>query len=71
MRSSATEATEKIILSALEASHGITLLRGVLKDEPAQAVFELLRALTASEQNSATIAEAYSQAFQQLAAAVN
>lgn len=71
MRSSSTEVTATTIFTALEATHGVTLLRGVLNEAPARAVLELLHALTAPEQQSITIAEAYSRAFNELAAAVN
>jgi predicted AAA+ superfamily ATPase len=71
MRTEATDAIDEYIRAALEATYGLTLLSGVLADDTAQAVLHLLSALSSEDPSSATIARAYSRAFNALARAVN
>lgn len=71
MGTDVTEAVSKRIQSALDAAHGLTLLRGVLEDDTARIFLKLLRVLAAPETSETTIAEAYSQTFNALATAVN
>ncbi|GAC1392748.1 MAG: ATP-binding protein [Ktedonobacteraceae bacterium] len=65
------ETTHEAICTALEAVHGLTILRGVLDNTVGQAVLTLFRELTASEPNALAIAHAYSNAFLALAQAAN
>ncbi len=71
MRTQATDAIEEYIKTALEALHGLTLLRGVIDDDTAQMVLHLLDALSTEDTDSSTIARAYSKAFNALAQEAN
>ena len=59
------------IQSALDAVHGLVLLRAVLQDDTSAAVLRLLRALAEEQPDAATIAAAYSHAFCKLAELAN
>jgi hypothetical protein len=65
------DVTIEMIKEALDAAHGLTLLRGVLDDEVAHVVCHLLTALVSTDASGAKIAEAYSKAFLALATSVN
>ncbi len=65
------ETTQEVIRTALEAVHGLTLLRDVLDDEVGQAVLTLFRLLIESEPDASSIAQAYSNAFFTLATSTN
>lgn len=67
MRTFGTEAIEERIRTALVATNGLALLRGVLDDDIARAVMYLLRTLATPDTPADTIAQAYSQAFYALA----
>lgn len=71
MKIHAQEATDELLKTALDAIQGLTLLRGVLEDDTARAVLNLLDTLVSNDVNSAQIAEAYSKAFYALANVVN
>lgn len=66
-----TETTHKAMLDALNAVHGLTLLRGVLEDDVGQAVLTLFRLLVAREPDASSVAQAYSSAFSALAHSIN
>ncbi|GAC1400805.1 MAG: ATP-binding protein [Ktedonobacteraceae bacterium] len=66
-----TETTHKAMCAALEAVHGLTLLRDVLDDATGQAVLALFRVLIAPEPDASSIAQAYSHAFAALALTAN
>ncbi|HEY0753471.1 MAG TPA: ATP-binding protein [Ktedonobacteraceae bacterium] len=59
------------IQHALNAIHGLTLLREVPRDSASVAVLQLLHTLAMPQPDAATIASAYSLAFRELAALVN
>ncbi|HLZ60850.1 MAG TPA: ATP-binding protein [Ktedonosporobacter sp.] len=71
MKSRTSNTSKEVILAALEATHGITLLHNVLNDAAGHSVLTLLRALVNPQAAAAEIARAYSQAFNALAAAAN
>ncbi len=71
MRTYSTGTANESVQTALNAVHGITLLRGVLDDTAGLAVLTLLQALAAPESDAATTATAYSCAFRALAEAAN
>jgi predicted AAA+ superfamily ATPase len=56
---------------ALQGFYGLALFQHVLDDAAGQAFLHLLRALASEEQNAEEIAQAYSRAFRELAAAVS
>ena len=66
-----TETTRQAILDALNATHGLTLLRDVLDGEVGQAVLTLFKLLVAHEVDAPTLAQAYSHAFSALAHVTN
>ncbi|GCE20979.1 ATP-binding protein [Dictyobacter kobayashii] len=57
--------------SAMNSVYGLTLLRGILAQDAGQSVLHLLNELLAAEPDPVTTARAYSEAFYQLAAALN
>ena len=59
------------IQGVLAALQGLTLLRGVLRDDTSAAVLQLLHALVSPQPDPAQIASSYSQAFELLAQRVN
>ncbi len=59
----ATETTHEAIRTALDAVHGLTLLRNILHDEIGQAMLSLLRLLTDAEVDAVSVAQAYSDTF--------
>ncbi len=65
------ETTRETLLDALNAVHGLTLLRDVLDDDAGQAMLTLLRMLTAHELDVPAIAHAYSHTFSALAQVTN
>ena len=69
--SSVVRAARLQIQHALDAVHGLTLLRGVLQDDASAAVLQLLRALVQPQPDAATIAASYSHAFHTLAEMAN
>ncbi|MBV9617450.1 MAG: ATP-binding protein [Ktedonobacteraceae bacterium] len=71
MNSTPLVTSHQTVKTALQATHGITLLRGVLADSVGQTVLNLLRALTVPEPDAMETAAAYSNAFRELAQAVN
>ena len=62
-----TEKTYQTIQTALHATYGLTLLRGVIADEAGQAMLHLLKTLCMTPVHPISVAEAYSQAYQQIA----
>ena len=65
------ETTHEAICTALDAVHGLTLLRDVLDDDIGQAMLTLFRLLAASDPDASQIAQAYSNTFLALAHATN
>lgn len=62
-----TETTHKAIRTALDAVHGLTLLRNILDDDSGQAMLTLFRLLVAPEPDALQIAQAYNNTFLALA----
>src|SRR5579859_4252397 len=71
MKTRTSDTSEEIILAALDAVHGITLLHNVLDDAVGHSVLTLLRVLVNPDHAAADIAIAYSRAFNALATAAN
>jgi predicted AAA+ superfamily ATPase len=67
LNSTSLETTPQSIVTALQASHGITLLQSVLTDTAGQAVLELLHVLAAPHSHAEEAAISYSNAFRELA----
>ena len=65
------ETTHEAIRTALDAVHGLTLLRDVLDDEVGQSMLTLFRLLIAPEPDATSIAQAYSNTFFALAKSAN
>jgi len=59
------------IRTVLQAMHGLTILRGIVQDDPAQTMLRFLTALSASDPDPELVARLYSQTFVSLAEAVN
>ena len=66
-----TETTHEAVCTALDAVHGLTLLRDVLDDDIGQTMLTLFRLLVTPEPDAASIAQAYSNTFLALAHATN
>lgn len=65
------ETTHETIRTALDAVHGLTLLRDVLDDEVGRSMLTLFRLLIAPEPDASSIARAYSNTFFVLATSTN
>jgi uncharacterized protein len=69
--SAQTHLKNEKIQTAIQGVHGLTLLQGILKDEPAQALLNVLQNLSAAPPDPATLAISYSQCYNMLATVVN
>jgi len=66
-----TETTHEAIRTALDAVHGLTLLRDVLDDTIGRTMLTLFRLLIAPEPDAVSIAQAYSNTLFALADSIN
>lgn len=71
MNSISLATSHQSVITALQATSGITLLRGVLAESAGQAVLKLLHILSSRDPHAEEAAMAYSDAFRELAAAAN
>lgn len=71
LNSTVVGTSRQSVITALQATYGITVLRDVLAERTGQAVLQLLRVLSAAHPQAEEVASAYSEAFRELAEAVN
>ncbi len=71
MNSTSLGTSHQSVVTALQATYGITLLHGVLAESGGQAVLSLLRVLISPKPRAEEVAIAYSDAFRELANAAN
>lgn len=71
LNSTSLGTSHQSVVTALQATYGITLLHGVLAGSAGQAVLSLLRVLASPEPRAQEAATTYSSAFRELASAAN